>query len=281
MGGIKLSVHPLFFVFGFYYALTGRIFEFVIYTVTAVIHELGHSFAAARAGYRLDRMVLMPFGAVVKGNIDGMKPSDEIGIALAGPFINLATGIFFVAVWWIFPEIYAFTDIAASANFTMAVINFIPAYPLDGGRILSVLIGKKTGEDRAFRLCRILGVVFGLLIMALFVLSCFRTVNLSLLFFGLFVLAGALGRAKDNVYVRMYPAMSEERLMRGMPYNRIAVTKRMTVKKLMRLLDYNAVNEVSVFDGEKKVALLSQKDINKIIENGDIYSTLEKFILND
>ena len=129
MGGIKLNVHPLFFLFGFYYALTGKVFVFIIYTVTAVVHELGHSFAAAGAGYRLNRITLMPFGAVVRGDIDGLKFSDEIKIALAGPLLNLAIGLLFVAIWWIYPESYAFTDIVAEANFSLALVNFLPIFP--------------------------------------------------------------------------------------------------------------------------------------------------------
>ena len=122
MGGISLSVHPLFFVFGLYYALTGRIFIFVICTVTAIVHELGHSFAAANAGYKLDKITLMPFGAVVKGDVEGLKFSDEIKIALAGPLINVAIGTVFVASWWLFPETYAFTDVAAQSNFSMVTL---------------------------------------------------------------------------------------------------------------------------------------------------------------
>ena len=140
MGSINLSVHPLFFAFGFYYALTGRIFVFLIYTVTAVLHELGHSFVASNAGYRLNKITLMPFGAVVSGDIEGLSLGDEIKVALAGPFINLAVALLFVASWWIVPETYAFTDVVAEANLTMALVNFIPVFPLDGGRVLSAIL---------------------------------------------------------------------------------------------------------------------------------------------
>ena len=88
MGGIKLSVHPLFFIFGLFYALTGRIFVFLIYTICAVAHEIGHSLVANSIGYKLNKIKLMPFGAVVSGNIDGLKLKDEIKIALAGPLVN-------------------------------------------------------------------------------------------------------------------------------------------------------------------------------------------------
>ena len=126
MVGINFAIHPLFFLFGVYYSLTGKIFVFIIYTVCAVIHELGHSFAASSVGYKLNKITLMPFGAVVTGNIDGLNFKDEIKIAIAGPFINLAIALFFIALWWIFPEIYAFTDVVVEANLSLALVNFLP-----------------------------------------------------------------------------------------------------------------------------------------------------------
>lgn len=278
MGSIKLSIHPLFFILGFYYAIFGRIFEFIVYTATAVVHELGHSIVAEKCGYRLDRIVLMPFGAVVKGNISGLKLSDEIKIAFAGPITNLAIGTFFVACWWIFPESYAFTDIAAFANFSTALVNFIPAYPLDGGRIASALLSIKMGNERAFKISKILGIVLSTGLIAWFIASIFFSLNVSLLFFALFVLFGAVSRTKDNVYVKIYSAFSKEKLMRGMAVKRIAIEKRASIKKLMSLLDEYAINEVAVYDNDKQIAFLTQEKLGKIIERAEIYSPIEKYL---
>ena len=51
MGRLKVSIHPLFFIFGLYFALTGKVFSFLIFTLTAVIHEFGHAFVSDRLGY--------------------------------------------------------------------------------------------------------------------------------------------------------------------------------------------------------------------------------------
>ena len=99
MAGIKLSIHPLFFVLGFFYAITGQIFIFIICTATAVVHELGHSFVSASLGYRLNKITLMPFGAVVVGNIEGLRFRDQVKVAIAGPLINVAVSLFFIATW--------------------------------------------------------------------------------------------------------------------------------------------------------------------------------------
>ena len=278
MGGINFSIHPLFFVLGFYYAATGQIFVFIIYTVVAVLHELGHSFVAAGAGYRLKKITLMPFGAVVSGKLDGMKLKDEIKIALAGPFINLAVGLLFVASWWIYPESYAFTDIAAEANFSMAIVNLLPIFPLDGGRILSASLSLLMGDDKAFFICRIIGVVFALLLTALFIISAFNQINLSLMFFAAFVLFGALSRHKENKYVKLYTAPEEDGLLRGMPYKKQALSINATVKKLMLCLDERAINEVVIFDGNKQVTTLTQRHIGEIVERADLYSPIKKYI---
>lgn len=278
MGGLSLTVHPLFFVYGFYYALTGKIFTFIIFTVTAVAHELGHSFVANGCGYKLNRITLMPFGAVVKGDIDGLKFSDEIKIAMAGPILNIAVALFFIALWWVFPEIYAYTELIVSANLSMATVNLLPVFPLDGGRILSAYTAMKLGQKRSERLCKITGGVLSLLLVALFLMTVFSgAVNLSLLFFSLFIFFGAFGKARENKYVKVYSAVTDQKLRRGIIVKRQAVDESVTLKKLLTVLDANALNEIEVYKKGKKVATLNDEKLKKIMENGDIYSPIGKF----
>lgn len=279
MGGVSLSIHPLFYIFGFYNALTGQIFSFVIYTVTAVVHELGHSFVASNAGYKLDKITLMPYGAVVSGQIEGLNFADEIKIALAGPFINFAVALFFMATWWIFPETYAFTDVIVSANLSMALVNLLPVYPLDGGRVLWASIAKSFGGDKARKVCTLTGIFSAIMLFGLFSIACIKNVvNLSLLFFALFVLFGVVGKSKENKYVKIYSGISTERLKHGMNYKKIALDKSVTVKKMLSVLERDCINEIAVFDGQNQISLLTQNKINKIIEKGDIYSPIENYI---
>ncbi|MBO4251700.1 MAG: hypothetical protein J5911_03450 [Clostridia bacterium] len=278
MGGINYSVHPLFFAVGLYYALTGRIFIFLVYSVTALIHETGHALVAEKSGYKLNKITLTPFGAIAKGNIEGLKFYDEFKIAAAGPAVNLATGLLFVAVWWIFPEAYAFTDIAAEANFAIALINLIPAYPLDGGRILSALLSVKLGERRAYIVCKIMGIAFGGVLIVGFVFTIFSEPNISLLIFGLFVLLGALSREKEFKYIRIFSQPTEESLMRGLPIKKQAVSKNITLKALARMTDVKALNEIEVYSGATLIRKLGQKELTEILKRGDIYSKLEKYV---
>lgn len=278
MGGLNFSIHPLFFIFGLYYALTGRIFLFVICTATAVVHELGHSWVSAGAGYRLNKIKLMPFGAVVSGNVDGLKFSDEIKIALAGPVINVAIALFFVAMWWIYPECYAYTDVVVSSNLSMAIINLLPIYPLDGGRIIFAYLAGRLNYDKAFFISKIIGTVFALVLFGLFICTIFTEINVSLFFFSLFVLFGALSREKENKYVRLFSVVSKENLKRGAPYKKQAVHQDITVKKLIGLLDERAINEVVVFNDVEKTAVLSQERLEQIIQKADIYAPISNYL---
>lgn len=247
---------------------------FVIYTVTAVAHELGHSLVASNAGYKLDKITLMPFGAVVSGDIEGLKLADEIKVALAGPFLNLAIGLLFVASWWIVPETYAFTDVVAEANFSMALVNFLPIFPLDGGRVLGAMLAIKFGKKKSDAVCKIVGVVFILFLGVAFAL----TFNLSILLFALFVIFGLFGKGKQNKYVKIYTDITRAKLRRGMPFLKQAVDKSVSVKKMVSLLDENSVNEIAVFDGDRQIALLSQRRIKEIIGKADLYSPVEKYL---
>ena len=262
MGGIKLSVHPLFFVLGFYFALTGKIFVFITYTVCAVIHELGHSLVSAKLGYKLNKITLMPFGAVVSGGSYDITPKDEIKIALAGPIINLAVGLFFIATWWIFPILYAYTDTAVEACLTMAIINFIPVYPLDGGRVTFAVLRTYLKEKTAEKICKISGVILSLGLLGLFVISLFFT----------------LESKTQNSYVRTFSGVSENRLKNGAKVNVFAIDKSASVKKMVLLMQSEAVNEVQVYDKGEKVCTLTDKKALEIAKHGEFYAPIGRYL---
>ncbi len=277
MGGIKLIVHPLFFVLFLYEALLGNILNFAIVTLTAVMHELGHSFSAFKRGYVLNKIVITPFGAVVSGCKD-FNLKDQAIIAFSGPLLNLLVGFFTVALWWIFPETYAFTDLIAFANFSMAIINLLPCYPLDGGRILYSLLASKFSGDTAYKVCKGLGVGLSLLIIMLFFIALKNGFNVSMLLFGTFTLVGALSVKKENKYVRIYLSLSPDKLAKGLVCKKVAIDKNSTVKALFSILDFNTLNEVAVYDGEKELTVFSQEKLRNILENANYKQKISAFL---
>lgn len=271
----RLRLHPLFLALGVFYALKGELFLFFISTLVALQHECAHAFAAAKLGYKLHAVVLMPFGAVIDGDLRSVSLKDEIIIALCGPICNLATAAFFVALWWLAPTMYAFTDTACYSSLTIALVNLLPAYPLDGGRVLRCLLArfcqKRTlsetrAEARAAAICRVVTLLFGAAFFGVFTVQCFcKQPNLSALIFGLFLLAGGLGTANKNaVYERMDFSVKTA-LKRGAEIRRIAVLDSCPIKDVLRFVAKGNFLVLEVYDqDENHLFDLSQNQLSDL-----------------
>jgi predicted transcriptional regulator len=95
---------------------------------------------------------------------------------------------------------------------------------------------------------------------------------------GTFTLVGALSMKKENRYVKIYTAISTEKLLRGMAYNKIAIDINATIKTLFLSLDQNAINEVAVFSKGEFYKVLYQKDINALLEKGAFKEKISKYL---
>lgn len=276
-GRMTVSVHPLFVLFGLFFFLRGELFLFLVCTAAALIHEFGHALYAARIGCRLDRILLLPCGAVVQGDIEGISLADEIRLALAGPAVNAACAVLFVALWWLFPDTYAFTDTAAYMSAGLCVINLLPAYPLDGGRVLYCVVARFRGALAARKVCVVCSLIVAAAVLALFVLSCLAAVNFSLLFFALFILFGTFG-GKDCRYTRLMPDFART-LARGAEVKRVALAESCTVKRALSFLERGKQIEFAVYDGEGELAcVLSEREFFAILQRADIYSPIGTYI---
>ena len=274
-----VSVHPLFVLFGVWFFLRGELFLFCTFTVVAVIHECGHAFYAARIGCRLDTLRLLPCGAVVSGDIEGISLSDEIKLALAGPAVNAACAVLFAALWWVFPDTYPYTDTAAYASAGMAALNLLPAYPLDGGRVVYCAAAKRRGEGFARRLAVGLSLAAAAALLALFAFGCAYAPppNFSVLFFAAFILCGAFDKRAAR-YRRIRFDLSAA-MRRGMEIKKVALAESCTVKKALSFLERGKYLEITVFDGEGEfVCELSEAELYAVLEHADIYRPLSDYL---
>lgn len=143
IAGIKVSIHPLFWLVSVAAALTGQFQELITLFGLVVMHELGHVFAALAVGWRVKSMELLPFGGVCEVDEWGStKARDEIAVALAGPFVNgamILVGLLFV---WIGAWDQAWAEFFIQGNAAIACFNLLPIWPLDGGKILQAVLSK-------------------------------------------------------------------------------------------------------------------------------------------
>jgi len=207
--GIPIRVHVTFLAllvwFATYAAAMARDVKtelaFVVGVFTCVVlHELGHAAMAKRFGVKTREIVLYPIGGVARlERIPGGVA--ELLIALAGPAVNAVIGaalsIVLVAVGAPidlsidFPFQDGLVQKLLWSNVMLVLFNMIPAFPMDGGRVLRGLLAISLGQDRATRIAAIVGQLFAVLFAVLGLWSG----NFLLVFIGVFVFLGATQEA--------------------------------------------------------------------------------------
>lgn len=248
-------------------AFTGRLLEYLAAVIAALEHECAHSFAARRYGYSLDKIVLMPYGAVVSGDISGIGRKEEIAVLLAGPLANLFTGLFFVALWWLYPECYPFTDTAAYVSFSLFFVNLLPAWPLDGGRILHTLL-RPIGKKRAKIVCTALTAVTAAAVLGYFVYSCFSMPAFTALAFSLLLIVGVFGGGAYG------PVRFERDFSKGVEERRVALSSDRTLRDALRYLREDKYLVLVLFKGDEFLGELPEEELMKALSEGDYTRTL-------
>ncbi|MBO5046243.1 MAG: site-2 protease family protein [Clostridia bacterium] len=262
---MRLSIHPLFLLVGIASAFTGDLFAFLTATIAALQHECAHAFVARRMGYSLEKIVLMPYGAVVCGDVSGMNARQELSVLAAGPLCNAGTALCFIALWWLYPQTYAYTDTAAYLSLSLALVNLLPALPLDGGRMLFVLL-RPLGEKRATGICRAVTLVISVLIITFFVLSAIDgKAQWSALAFGCLLVAGAFGKER---YSRLRFCGGRS-FVRGVEEKRIAISAEQTVGYALRFLREDRYVVFVLFREEEFCGELPEEDLMKAVDGGD------------
>ena len=132
-----------------------------------VLHELGHAFAARRYGITTPDITLLPIGGLARLSRIPEKPSEEIVIALAGPAVNVVIAALLVLLLGatIDPETLtriedpavSFIGQVATINIFLVVFNLIPAFPMDGGRVLRAALAIRLGRRRATEIAALIG----------------------------------------------------------------------------------------------------------------------------
>lgn len=245
-------------------AFTGDLLLFVAAVLAALEHECAHLIAARRYGYVLDQIVLMPYGAVLSGDLTGMTRKEEFAVSVAGPLCNGATALFFVALWWLFPETYPYTEAAATVSLSLCLVNLLPAFPLDGGRILLSLL-RPIGAARARLVCRIVTFCTAAAVMGYFVFTCFSEPSYSAMIFSALLIAGAFG---GGAY-RPVTFSREKDFSRGVEERRVAISSERTLREALRFLREDRYLTLLLFEKGEFLCEMSEEEYLAALETGD------------
>lgn len=178
VAGSELRIHLTFFLLllwigivhfrqgGTPAAIEGVAFIVAVFACV-VLHEFGHALAARRYGIATPRITLLPIGGVAELERMPEKPSEEIFVAVCGPLVNVAIAavlILFLGAR-VNPETLAelenpalgFLARLAAVNVVLVLFNLIPAFPMDGGRVLRALLATRYSRARATRIAAKVG----------------------------------------------------------------------------------------------------------------------------
>lgn len=206
VAGIPIRVHATFLLLLLFVAWThasqggpgiaqGVLFTLLLFACV-VAHELGHSLVGVRLGYKVRDITLLPIGGVASFERLPTDPRQEMLIAIAGPLVNVALAI---VLWAVLAASGALAPLASvgvasggilerllMVNVMLAGFNLLPAFPMDGGRMLRAFLARRMGHAQATQTAARVGQAMALGFGLLGLLS-----NPFLLFIALFVYIGA------------------------------------------------------------------------------------------
>jgi Zn-dependent protease/CBS domain-containing protein len=181
---------------------TAGVVSALVYLASLLAHELAHSIVATRRGVKVEGITLWLFGGVSRFNSESRSPGSQALITFVGPLTSLLLGAVFllasVAVGGGANSALVSASLAwlGYINILLGVFNLLPAFPLDGGRILQSLIWRGTGDRlRATRIAARIGMVFAYVFIAYGLITFFAAGSLIggvwAVFLGWFLLSAA------------------------------------------------------------------------------------------
>jgi len=240
-----------------------------------VLHELGHALTARRYGIRTRDIVLLPIGGVARLERIPEDPTKELLVAVAGPAVNvvIAAALFaFLTVsgnWHGLRSLSAtelegvFVEQILRVNIFMVLFNLLPAFPMDGGRMLRAVLAMVMEYSRATRLAAAIGQGMALLIG--FVGITRQPAQLMLVVIAVFVWIGA---GQESSFVQMKAALG------GVPVRRLMVTQFRTLlptdtlDHAIELTLATTQRDFPVVEGDRVVGLLTQQALIRALSAG-------------
>jgi Zn-dependent protease len=149
--------------------LAAALFATALFFASLLLHELAHSIVARRNGLPVHRITLFLFGGVSQLEEEPRSAASEFVMAIVGPLTSLLLGFALTRGSGFIPRSSAFLSIVAESvafvgwlNFLLAIFNMVPAFPLDGGRVLRSIVWAITRDlRRSTHVATALGKIFG------------------------------------------------------------------------------------------------------------------------
>lgn len=301
ISGIKVVMHWTFFLLLGWIVISeinqGSDNQTILYTVAyvlsiftcVVLHEFGHALTARRFGIHTPRVTLLPIGGVASLERMPRKPKQELLVASAGPAVNVVLAGILVILGGInidtffqYEKIESLREIGprnflyalALVNIFLVLFNAIPAFPMDGGRILRALLSFRIRRSKATSIAAGLGQLVGV---AFIVLGLFG--NLILALIGVFVIAGA---RSENAMVQQQEALTGHSVKEAMRLQYTTLNKNDSLTTATEKLLAGSENDFLVLDEGKPTGVLTKERLVKAAhEHEDHDLEVGRFAMTD
>jgi Zn-dependent protease len=264
---MKLKLHPLYVVLAVIMILLGQGRLFFFSAAAALLHECAHYLAARERGYLMRETVLMPYGAVLCGN-ERMDKKSESLIAIAGPAASLITALITAASWWLFPASYVFTRPFFDANLMLCLFNLLPAFPLDGSRIV---LGFSKNRIRTLKRLKIVGIAFSFILLALCLMTFPYTLNLSFGILAVFLFVGSVSGTEKELYLSVADTASGGKdYLRGVEEKIVVIDGGAPLSALLKHIGNRRLVTFSVISDGSPPKRISENALRPILQNNDL-----------
>ncbi len=239
-----------------------------------LVHEFGHSLVAMRYGYGIDSITLWLLGGMANFTELPEDWKQEFSIAVAGPITSIAVGVLCYGLFLVTPAgldpLSLVFGYLAVLNVVLAVFNMLPAFPMDGGRVLRALLARTKPHAKATQQAAEVGKVFAVLLGIIGLCS-----NLLLVLLAFFIYMAASGEAQQTTLKAAFEDVQVADVMTPRP-DLDVVTEETTVAELVDRMFRERHTGYPVMDGDDLVGLVTLEDAREVREvERDAYQVAE------
>ena len=251
--------------------LSGILFIIALFACV-VLHEYGHALTARKYGIKTRDITLYPIGGVARLERMPEKPVEELWVALMGPAVNVVIAVALFTYLYLTNSLVPLSDLTVASgsflerlmtvNISLVLFNLIPAFPMDGGRVLRAFLAMRMDYVRATQIAATIGQGMALLFGLIGLFG-----NASLLFIAFFIWIGA---SQEAGMTQMKNAISGIPVGRAMLTDYKSLSPRDTLARMSQLILSGSQHDFPVIDNERVVGVVTRDDfIKALTEHGE------------
>jgi len=277
--GIDVYVHATFLLLigwvGYSHWLENQlwseVFSGILFIIAlfacVVLHEYGHALTARKYGIKTRDITLYPIGGVARLERMPEKPVEELWVALMGPAVNVVIAAALFTFLYLTNSLVPLSDLTVASgsflerlmmiNISLVLFNLIPAFPMDGGRVLRALLAMRMDYVRATQIAATIGQGMALLFGLIGLFG-----NASLLFIAFFIWIGA---SQEAGMTQMKNAISGIPVGRAMLTDYKSLSPRDTLARMSQLILSGSQHDFPVIDNDRVIGIVTRDDFIKAL----------------